>query len=126
VIDAERDLTVHVSAGLGGARLPVLRRAVAGASAKAGLPVDRIDDAVLILEALLADRGMARADEVRLVLSARPGSFALMMGPLDADEAERLLAHAALPIVGPVIERLATTAVALDGGSHLLIVVDAP
>jgi hypothetical protein len=126
VIDAERDLTVHVSAGLGGARLPVLRRAVAGASAKAGLPVDRIDDAVLILEALLADRGMERADEVRLVLSARPGSFALMVGPLDADEAERLLAHAALPIVGPVIERLATTAVAVEGGSHLLIVVDAP
>jgi len=126
VIDAERDLTVRISAGLGGARLPMLRRAVAGASAKAGLPLDRIDDALLILEALLADREMERADEVRLVLSARPGSFALMVGPLDADEAERLLAHAALPIVGPVIERLATTAVAVDGGSHLLIVVDAP
>jgi len=34
VIDAERDLTVRVSAGLGGARLPVLRRAVAGAQGK--------------------------------------------------------------------------------------------
>ena len=47
------------------------------------------------------------------------------MGPLAGGEAERLLADAALPIVGPVIERLATTAVTVDGGSHLLIVVDA-
>lgn len=126
MIGAERELTVRVSAARGDARLPVLRRAVVAASSKAGLPVDRIDDAVLILEALLADREIARADEVHLVLTARPGSFALMMGPLAPDEAERLLVHAALPIVGPVIERLATTAIAVDGGSHLLIVVDAP
>jgi hypothetical protein len=125
VIGADRELTVQVSAGLGGARLPVLRRAVVGASSKAGLPVDRIDDAVLILEALLADRATARAEEVQLVLTVRPGSFALMIGPLAPDEAERLLMHAALPIVGPVIERLATTAIAVDGGSHLLIFVDA-
>jgi len=125
VIGVQHELTVQVSAGLGGARLPVLRRAVAGASSRAGLPVDRIDDAILILEALLADPGTAGAEEVRLVLSARPGSVALLMGPFLADEAERLLARAALPIVGPVIERLATTAVTVDGGSHLLVVVDA-
>jgi hypothetical protein len=126
VIGVKHELTVHVSAGLGGARLPVLRRAVAGASSRAGLPVDRIDDAILILEALLADPGTAGAEEVRLLLTARPGSFALLMGPFPSDEAERLLARAALPIVGSVIERLATTAVTVDGGSHLLIVVDAP
>lgn len=125
MIGAERDLTVRVSAGLGRARLPVLRRAVVGASSKAGLPVDRIDDAVLILEALLADRATARAEEVHLVLTASPGSVALMMGPLAPDEAQRLLLQATLPIVGPVIERLASTAVAVDGGSHLLIIVDA-
>lgn len=124
--EAKRELTMQVSAGLGGARLPVLRRAVVSASARAGLPVDRIDDAVLILEALLADRGTAQAEEVHLVLTARPGSFALMLGPLAAEEAERLLAHAALPIIGPVIERLATTVLTVDDGSHLLIVVDAP
>jgi hypothetical protein len=119
------ELTVQVSAGRSRARLPILRRAVAGASSKAGLPVDRIDDAILILEALICDAHTARADEVHLVLTARPGSFALLMGPLGGTEAERLLAHAALPMVGPVIERLATTAVTIDGGSHLLIVVDA-
>jgi hypothetical protein len=126
VTEARRELTMRVSAGLGGARLPVLRRAVVSASARAGLPVDRIDDAVLILEALLADRGTAQAEEVHLVLTARPGSFALMLGPLAAEEAERLLARAALPIIGPVIERLATTVLTVDDGSHLLIVVDAP
>ncbi len=119
------ELTVQVSAGRSRARLPVLRRAVAGTSSKAGLPVDRIDDAILILEALLCDAGTARADEVHLVLTARPGSFALLLGPLAGTEAARLLADAALPMIGPVIERLATSAFTVDDGSHLLIVVDA-
>ena len=122
---AELELTVQVSAGRSSTRLPVLRRAVAGTSAKAGLPVDRIDDALLILEALLADRRVARIDEIHLVLTARPGSFSLLMGPLAGNEADRLLTAAELPIVGPVIERLATTAMTVDGGSHLLVVVDA-
>ena len=59
---AELELTVQVSAGRGITRLPILRRAVAGTSAKAGLPVDRIDDALLILEALLADSEIASAE----------------------------------------------------------------
>jgi hypothetical protein len=125
VIDVEHELTLHVSAGLGDARLPLLGRAVAGASSRAGLSVDRIDDAILILEALLADPETAAADEVQLVLSASPGSLTLSMGPFAVNEAERLLARAALPIVGPVIERLATSATTLGGGSRLLIAVDA-
>jgi len=125
-VSAVAELTVQVSAGRGRARLPVLRRAVACTSSKAGLPVNRIDDAILILEALLCDAETARADEVHLVLTARPGSFELLLGPLAGTEAERLLAHAALPMVGPVIEQLATTAMTVDGGSHLLIVIEAP
>jgi hypothetical protein len=124
VIEA-RELTVQISAGRGRARLPILSRAVAGTCSRAGLPVDRIDDAVLILEALLADAETARAEEVHLVLTARPGSFALLMGPLAGNEAERLLLHAELPMVGPIVERLASTAMTVDGGSHLLVVVDA-
>jgi hypothetical protein len=48
-----------------------------------------------------------------------------MMGPLPGLEAQRLLEQASLPIVGPVVERLATAATTVDDGSHLLIVVDA-
>ena len=124
MIDA-LELTVQVSAGRGCTRLPVLRRAVAGTCAKAGLPVDRIDDAVLILDALLADIHTARAEEVTFVLTARPGCFEMLMGPLAGDEAERLLVHAELPMVGPIIDRLATAAMTVDDGSHLLVVVDA-
>ncbi|MDX6676057.1 MAG: hypothetical protein QOE31_109, partial [Solirubrobacteraceae bacterium] len=98
---------------------------VAGTSSKAGLPVDRIDDAILILEALLADANIERSEEVHLILTARPGSFEMLMGPFPGAEAERLLAAAELPLVGPVIDRLATSARTIDGGSHLLIVVDA-
>jgi hypothetical protein len=124
VIDA-RELTVQVSAGPGRARTPLLRRAVAATCSKAGLPVDRIDDALIILEALLADPWTARSDDVHLVLTARTGAFAMLMGPLPGDEAQRLLDRAGLPTVGPVIERLASTALTVDDGSHLLIVVDA-
>jgi hypothetical protein len=125
VIDAaEGELTMQVSAGRSEARLPVLRRAVAATSSKAGLPVDRIDDSLLILEALLADEHIAQADEVHLILTARPGTFELLMGPLPGVEAERLLLQAELPFVGPVVERLATSATTVDGGSHLLIVVE--
>lgn len=124
MIDA-RELTVQVSAGRTRAREPVLRRAVAATCSKAGLPVDRIDDAVLIVEALLADARTARSEEVHFVLTARPGSFALLMGPLAGDEAERLRVDAGLPGVGPVVERLASAALTVDDGSHLLVVVDA-
>lgn len=123
--DASGELTVQVTAGRGGARLPVLRRAVAATCSRAGLPLDRIDDALLILEALLADRTIASAEEVPLVLTARPESFALLVGPLADSEAERLLRSADLPIVGPVIQRLSSDAMTLDGGSHLLILVEA-
>jgi hypothetical protein len=124
VIDDDLELTVQVTAGRGGARLPVLRRAVAATCSRAGLPLDRIDDALLILEALLADRLMTSAEEVHLVLTARPDSFAMLVGPLPDAQAERLLLDAELPIVGPVIQRLSSTAVTVDGGSHLLVVVD--
>ncbi len=124
MIDDARELTVQVTAGRGGARLPVLRRAVAATCCRAGLPLDRIDDALLILEALLSDRLMTSAEEVHLVLTARPESFALLIGPLPDTEAERLLLDADLPIVGPVVQRLASTALTVDGGSHLLVIVD--
>lgn len=116
---------MQVTAGRSRARLPLLRRAVAGTCSRAGLPIDRIDDAVLILEALLADAQTARSDEVHFVLTARPGSFSLLMGPLPDAEAERLLVNAGLPTIGPVIEQLATAALLVDEGRSLLVVVDA-
>jgi len=126
VIDAsERGLTVHITAGRGRVRLPVLRRAVAAACSHAGLTVDRIDDAVLVVEALLADRATANADEVHLVLTTRPSSLSLVLGPLPGAEAARLLREASLPTVGPVVGRLASRACTIDDGSHLLVVVEA-
>jgi len=72
----------------------------------------------------VADGYAAAADEVHLVLTARSGTFEMLLGPLPGVEAERMLLRAQLPLVGPVIARLATSAMTVDGGSHLLIVVD--
>jgi len=116
---------MQVTAGRSRARLPVLRRAVAGTCSRAGLPIDRIDDAILILEALLADTRVARSDEVHLVLTARPGSFSLLMGPLPDGEAERLIVSAGLPTIGPVVDQLASAALLVDDGRCMLVVVDA-
>ena len=125
MIDAvDRELSIHVTAARGPTRLPVLRRAVAGACSQAGLTLDRIDDAVLILEALLADPALARADEVHLVLTTRPSSLSLVLGPLPGEEAARLLREASLPTVGPVLARLASSACTIDDGSHLLVVIE--
>ena len=90
-----------------------------------GLPVDRIDDAVLILEALLGDARTARAEEVHLVLTARPGSFALLMGPLAGSEAERLLAPGRAADGRARHRAPGDDRETVDDGSHLLIVVDA-
>jgi hypothetical protein len=126
VIDAaERELNVHVTAARGRAQLPVLRRAVVGACSQAGLTVDRIDDAALVLEALLTDPVTASADEVHLVLTTGPASLSLVLGPLPGDEAARLLREACLPTVGPVVRRLASRACTIDDGSHLLVVIEA-
>jgi hypothetical protein len=126
VIDAAgRDLNVYVTAARGRAQLPVLRRAVVGVCSQAGLTVDRIDDAALVLEALLTDPATARAKEVHLVLTPRPASLSLVLGPLPGDEAARLLREACLPMVGPVLGRLASSACTIDDGSHLLVVIEA-
>lgn len=121
----ERELSVRVSAGRGGARPALLRRAVAASCSNADLPIDRIDDAIVILETLLAGAALARAEQVDLVLTARPGSLALLLGPLARGEVAHLLEDAARPTAGPVIARMATSASAVQGGSHLLVVVQA-
>lgn len=118
-------LTVTVSAGLTHARPPLLRRAVAALCARADLPVDRIDDALLMLDALLADQATKLCGDLRLRLTARPNSVEMRVGPLAVAGADGLLERAGLPRSGSVIDRLATRAASLDQGRELLIVIDA-
>ena len=101
---------------------PVLRRVVGMLAARANLPLDRLDDAVLVAD-LIAARAPAHAvdESVRVVLEPQEHSLALQVGPLRAGGAAALISDAAVPGVGNVIEQLTDSLepVTGDDGDHL-------
>ena len=104
--EAEPLTTVSIVAGpLVG---PVLRRVVGMLAARADLPLDRLDDAVLVAD-LIAARAPAHVREGRVDVALEPGarSLSLRVGPLRRGGGEALIVDAAVPGVGNVIEQLA-------------------
>jgi hypothetical protein len=105
VTGAETPTRVSIAAGpLVG---PVLRRVVGMFAARADLPLDRLDDAVLVADLVAARAPAHVADttvDVALASSAR--SLDLRVGPLRAGGARALVVDAAVPGVGNVIEHL--------------------
>ena len=87
---------------------PVLRRVVGMLAARADLPLDRLDDAVLVAD-LLAARAPAHvvADTVDVALDHGPRTLSLRVGPLRPGGGEALVVDASVPGVGNVIEQLA-------------------
>jgi hypothetical protein len=87
---------------------PVLRRVVGMLAARADLPLDRLDDAVLVAD-LIAARAPAHVIQGRVDVALEPGprSLSLHVGPLREGGGEALIVDAAVPGVGNVIEQLA-------------------
>ena len=87
---------------------PVLRRVVGMLAARADLPLDRLDDAVLVAD-LIAARAPAHVAgaHVQVALEPGPRSLSLRVGPLREGGGEALIVDAAVPGVGNVIEQLA-------------------
>jgi serine/threonine-protein kinase RsbW len=87
---------------------PVLGRVVGMLTARADCPIDRLDDALLVADAISAKAGSFSEDgRVNVRVIARAGSVELQVGPLRPGGAEELVASAALPGVGNVLERVA-------------------
>jgi serine/threonine-protein kinase RsbW len=87
---------------------PVLGRVVGMLTARADCPIDRLDDALLVADAISAKAGSFSEDgRVNVRVVARAGSVELEVGPLRRGGAEELIASAALPGVGNVLERVA-------------------
>ena len=98
--------TVSIAAGpLVG---PILRRVVGMLAARADLPLDRLDDAVLVAD-LIAARAPAHVTSERLDVAVEHGrrQLALRVGPLRPGGGDALVVDAAVPGVGNVIEQLA-------------------
>ena len=108
---------------------PVLGRVVGMLAARADCPIDRLDDALLVADAVAARAGSFSDDgRIRAQIVARFGSVELHVGPLRAGGADDLVASAALPGVGNVLERVADEIEPLesgdDDGEYLLIRLD--
>jgi len=86
----------------------VLGRVVGVLAARADCPIDRLDDALLISDAVAARAGSFSDDgRIGVLVTARTGAVELNVGPLRAVLAQRLVASAELPGVGNVLERVA-------------------
>lgn len=87
---------------------PVLGRLFAIEAARVGLPVDRVNEALLIADALAA-RAPALSADGRLSVSVRatPGRIEARIGPLRPGGGRTLLDAATIPGAGGIVERLA-------------------
>ena len=102
------DPPTRVSIAAGPLVGPVLRRVVGMFAARADLPLDRLDDAVLVAD-VVAARAPAHvtADTVEVALESGTRSLDLRVGPLRSGGGRALVVDAAVPGVGNVIEQLA-------------------
>src|SRR5207302_3048515 len=104
---------------------PVLCRVVSMVAARADCPVDRLDDALLLCDAIAAHAPAHVPDgRVALVVAAGPDELRLQIGPLDPGGGDELIADADVPGVGNVLERVSDELRVErdDGGNDLLVV----
>jgi hypothetical protein len=112
----EATLTVRQHELLG----PVLGRVVGMLAARAQCPIDRLDDALLLTDAVAAHAPSQAANgRVIVHVVADPDGLSLRIGALREGGAEQLVESAALPGVGNVFRRVASD-VRAEGGELVL------
>ena len=116
------DEATRVSIAAGPLVGPVLRRVVGMLAARADLPLDRLDDAVLVADLVAARAPDHVAQEtVDVALQSGERSIDLRVGPLRAGGGRALVVDAVVPGVGNVIEQLSdSVAVEADGDYEYL------
>lgn len=86
---------------------PILERVVGMLVARADAPIDRLDDALLLTDAIAAHAPEFTADGcTAITVVSSPKELALGVGPLSAAAAKKFVASSDLPEVGNVIERV--------------------
>lgn len=86
----------------------VLGRIVGMLAARAQCPIDRLDDALLVTDAVAAHASAHAVNgTLRVSVIAAPDELSLRIGPLREGGAEGLVADAELPGVGNVLRRMA-------------------
>jgi len=104
---------------------PVLGRVVGMLAARAQCPIDRLDDAMLLTDAVAAHAPTHTVEShVQVVVAADDTGIELRVGALARGGADSLLADAELPGVGNVFKRVADEVVARsdgDGAGELIL-----
>ena len=96
---------------------PVLGRVVGMLAARAQCPIDRLDDAMLLTDAVAAHAPTHTTEgHVQVVVAASETGIELRVGALARGGADSLLADAELPGVGNVFTRVADEVVARSAG----------
>ena len=102
----------------------VLSRVVGMLAARALCPIDRLDDALLITDAIAAHAPDYTNGQVTVTVTADDDGITLVVSPLRANGAKGLLAAAELPGVGNVLERVADeveTGTSAEGAEQLTV-----
>jgi hypothetical protein len=100
-LDGETEISITPGPLVG----PVLRRVVGMLAARANLPLDKLDDAVLIADVVAQRAGPYTTDAVQVRLSAGERTLRMRVGPLATGGAQALLGEEAG--VGSVILKVA-------------------
>jgi serine/threonine-protein kinase RsbW len=115
VSDPQQDNIATVRVVDGPLVAPVLSRVVGMLAARAQCPVDRLDDALLVADAIAAHApGHSTDGHVTVQLRTSGDGLELRVLELAPDGGDGLLADASLPGVGNVLERIADD-VRVDG-----------
>src|SRR3954451_19080627 len=118
VTDTMDETEISVAAGpLVG---PVLRRVAGMRPAPPALPLDRLDDAVLVADVVASRATSFTLETVNVRLSPGERTLWLRVGPLQPGGAQALLGDSAVPDLGSVILKLADEVHvdAADGGEE--------
>jgi hypothetical protein len=104
---------------------PVLRRVVSMVLARADCPMDRLEDAMVVCDALSAHAPAHVNDgHVTFAVSVRGEALELRVSELPEGAASRLVGDAVLPGVGNVLERMTDelrVESAASGGEELVV-----
>jgi serine/threonine-protein kinase RsbW len=97
---------------------PVLTRVIGMLAARAQCPIDRLDDALLVADTVVAHAPDHAIDgAVKVTLIAGEGVLELTIGALAGGGAAALLKDADLPGVGNVLERVADGVETTEGAA---------
>lgn len=100
----------------------VLPRMICVLAARAHFTTDRICDAELVADALVAQASeLSAVEHLKMSVRVEPRSLELRVGPLEDGRAEHLIASSVVHEVGPVIEKLTDDRHLLgDGDAEML------